>query len=88
MKNISHDIVSGFHIRRGMDNGMLLPHEHKHPNHSLVYKPGFGPYPVQDPDPSFRKCFSNFGPSEYTIWAVTAAVPSYLGFRVTGTYRH
>lgn len=68
-----------------MEKEMLLPHEHRHPNHSLVYKPGFGPYPVQDVDPSFRKCFNHFGPSEYTIWAVTTVVPSYLGFRVTGT---
>jgi len=63
---------------------MLVPQDYHHQHHGVRFKPGFGPYIVTDKDPSFRTCLKHFGPSEYTIMGVTAAVPSYLGFRVNG----
>jgi hypothetical protein len=65
---------------------MLLPHEHRHAHHSVLFKPGFGPFPVTDKDPSFSTCYRHFAASEYAIWATTTLVPSYLGYRVTGTF--
>ena len=60
---------------------LLLPHEHRHPTHSVLFRPGTGPYTVHHPDPPFRTCFRAFGREEYGVWALTAAVPAYLGYR-------
>lgn len=64
---------------------MLLPQDHHHQHHSVAFKPGFGPYHVTDKDPSIRACIRHFGPSEYTVWGVTALVPSFLGYRASST---
>lgn len=60
---------------------LLLPHEHRHPTHGVLFRPGTGPYTVHHPDPPFRTCFRAFGREEYGVWALTAAVPAYLGYR-------
>ena len=64
------------------DTPILPPHLYRHPIYPWIkFRPGFGPYPVTDPDPSFRTCMRNLNRGEYMTWTAMTAVPSYFGYR-------
>lgn len=67
--------------------GFLLPHEHRHPFLGLRFRPGTGPYPVSERDPSVAQCLRHFGPTEYGVWGLTAAVPATFGYYHGRTFR-
>lgn len=60
---------------------VLPPHLNRHPIYKdFLFRDGFSPYPVTDPDASLKVCLANFGHYEYGILAVSTIIPAYFGY--------